>query len=71
MCLKSENMKKTPILFDKKSDCCGCAACAMICPKNAISMVADNEGFEYPVINEELCINCKICTGVCPIKLKR
>ena len=64
-------MKKTPILFDKKADCCGCTACAMICPKGAISMLADSEGFEYPTINAELCINCKMCVGVCPIKIKK
>ena len=33
-----------------KSDCCGCSACANICPKRAIEMMADEEGFLYPNI---------------------
>lgn len=61
-------MKETPILFIDKENCCGCAACYSICPQNAISMVLDEEGFEYPLINDELCINCKQCIKVCPIK---
>lgn len=50
-----------------KSKCTGCFACANICPKKCISMAADNEGFLYPVVNTELCINCGLCEKVCPI----
>lgn len=50
-----------------KSKCTGCHACANICPQKCISMAADNEGFLYPVINTELCINCGLCEKVCPI----
>lgn len=56
------------ILFDKKEDCCGCSACYAVCPKEAINMKEDEEGFLYPVINTELCIACKSCLKVCPIK---
>ena len=28
-------------------------------------MQADNEGFLYPIINKELCINCGLCKKVC------
>ena len=49
-----------------RSDCCGCASCANICPKNAITMEQDAEGFFYPKINHELCINCGLCENVCP-----
>ena len=52
-------------LLDKK-DCCGCSACASACPKQCISMVADNEGFLYPQINEEKCVDCGMCENVCP-----
>lgn len=34
-----------------KSQCCGCTACASICPKQAITMQPDGLGFLYPVIN--------------------
>ena len=57
-----------PVLFEIKEQCCGCFACYSICPKNAISMVEDEEGFEYPVINNLECIRCKRCLDVCPIR---
>lgn len=63
-----DNLSDKPILFDRKEDCCGCAACVSICPKEAINMVEDEEGFDYPVINNDLCIGCFRCVKVCPIK---
>lgn len=54
-----------PILADN-SKCCGCAACANRCPKNAISMCPGYDGFLYPFINKEECIECKACEKVCP-----
>lgn len=51
-----------------KTDCCGCKACFDICPKNAISFKVDIEGFWYPEVNSELCINCNACNKVCPIE---
>ena len=52
-------------LADKRH-CSGCTACYAICPKHAISMKADGEGFLYPHINESLCMNCRLCEKVCP-----
>lgn len=60
--------KKTPILFDKKENCCGCTACFSICPKEAIKMEMDEEGFEYPIIDENKCIKCYKCLKVCYFK---
>lgn len=51
----------------QKSQCMGCAACSQICPKNCITMKADNEGFLYPIVNTETCINCGACDRVCPV----
>ena len=51
---------------DKKK-CCGCTACLNICPKSAINMVMDKEGFLYPSVNMSLCINCNMCEKVCPV----
>lgn len=48
-----------------KIDCCGCSACAMKCPKHCITMQADSEGFLYPVVNKEDCIDCGLCEKVC------
>lgn len=61
--------KKIPVLFENKGDCCGCSACYAICPREAISMLEDEEGFEYPIIDEEKCIRCYRCLTVCPIKI--
>lgn len=48
-------------------NCCGCTACSSICPKEAIQMVPDSEGFAYPVILEDRCVSCGLCEQVCPI----
>lgn len=60
--------KKIPILFEEPKDCCGCSACFSICPMEAIEMIEDDEGFDYPVINEVKCVKCYKCLSVCPIK---
>jgi len=53
--------------IQNKELCCSCHACFNICPKNAISMIEDEEGFKYPYINKDLCVNCGMCDNVCPI----
>lgn len=50
----------------EKNKCTGCEACYNICPKNAINMVEDKEGFLYPQIDEKKCINCGMCKKICP-----
>lgn len=60
--------KSIPVLYNEKMECCGCTACYAICPKNAISMQPDEEGFLYPMINENSCVRCGSCLRVCPIK---
>ena len=52
-------------LFERKKDCCGCAACMNICPKGAITMKTDQDGFVFPEINKDLCIECGLCNKVC------
>lgn len=54
-------------VYNEKINCCGCSACYNICPKNAISMIDDEEGFSYPVIDENLCIDCGFCQNTCPL----
>jgi formate hydrogenlyase subunit 6/NADH:ubiquinone oxidoreductase subunit I len=61
-------LKPLPNLTEKPEDCCGCAACYSICPTQAIQMVPDSEGFDYPLIDADLCTCCYLCVKVCPIK---
>lgn len=49
----------------KQEDCTGCTACMTACPKNAISMEYNENGFLYPKIDKKKCIDCGICTKVC------
>ncbi|MGN9062900.1 Coenzyme F420 hydrogenase/dehydrogenase, beta subunit C-terminal domain [Segatella copri] len=49
-----------------KSKCCGCASCVQRCPKQCISLVADDEGFFYPLIDAAKCVDCGLCERVCP-----
>lgn len=61
-------MREAPVLFHDEKECCGCSACYAICPQNAIAMVKNDEGFEYPRIDTDKCIKCYKCIGVCPFK---
>ena len=54
-------------ILSEKNQCCGCEACANVCPKQCISMLPDKEGFLYPNIDNTLCINCKKCEHTCPV----
>lgn len=55
------------ITITDKTNCCGCQACANICPKDCISMESDDEGFLYPHVDKTTCVNCGLCEKVCPI----
>ncbi len=55
------------INIQNKVDCCGCNACGDICGKKAISFKTDNEGFWYPEVDKEKCIDCGLCEKVCPV----
>lgn len=46
--------------------CTGCFACANACPKDAISLSANFEGFYFPIVETNKCINCGLCDKVCP-----
>jgi Fe-S-cluster-containing hydrogenase component 2 len=53
------------VLFERKQDCCGCGACASICPKQAITMKPDADGFTYPVLDDSACVDCGLCVTTC------
>lgn len=50
-----------------QQNCCGCSACVQICPKKCISLDQDIEGFSYPQIDINDCIDCGLCEKVCPV----
>ena len=51
--------------INDKSKCCACAACKNICPKQAIDLTPDKNGYLYPNIDFEKCIDCGLCVKVC------
>lgn len=54
--------------FEDKSfinKCTGCSACSSICPDQAIQMELNEEGFLYPKVDKNLCINCGLCDRIC------
>ena len=55
------------INIEEKYNCCGCGACAQKCPKQCITLKQDSEGFLYPEIDTEKCIDCGLCEKVCPV----
>lgn len=51
-------------------DCRGCGACLVVCKKNAISLLKDKNGFFAAYANEELCIDCGMCSSICSDAIK-
>lgn len=60
--------KQKPRLCENKDECCGCTACATICPKQAITFNYDMEGFLYPRVDFTKCVGCLKCEAVCSFK---
>lgn len=46
--------------------CCGCGACAAVCPTQAIRIIDNEKGFQEYSIEHIKCINCGQCKTVCP-----
>lgn len=55
------------INITNKTVCCGCNACGDICPKDAIAYETDIEGFWYPKVDMNKCVDCGLCERTCPI----
>lgn len=55
------------IKIEDKSKCSGCHSCYNVCPKHCITMIEDQEGFWYPEVDKNQCIDCGLCEKRCPI----
>lgn len=51
----------------EKKNCTGCHACGLVCPQKCIQMLPDEEGFLYPSIHWNRCVDCGACEKVCPV----
>ncbi|MFH1784052.1 MAG: 4Fe-4S binding protein [bacterium] len=71
-----ENQKKKykPKIFKGtgyiiKNRCKGCGFCIEYCPKKILKNSGEfnEKGYHYPVvIDEGVCVNCKVCEDICP-----
>lgn len=57
---------KEPGTVAEISLCCGCGACAAVCPVGAIDIRENNNGFLHNEVNHTKCIRCGKCLQVCP-----
>ena len=47
-------------------ECTACGACVQKCPKACIAMREDENGFLFPHVEVEKCIECGKCNYNCP-----
>lgn len=62
-------MKYKSVLLEA-TECCGCLNCYNKCGSHAIKLEKNEFGFIYPFIDTERCVDCGLCTKVCPILSK-
>lgn len=55
------------MILAEENICTGCSACRSICPKSAIALSPDAEGFLQPQIDGTKCIDCGLCRKICPV----
>lgn len=54
-------------ILNNVDECTGCNGCKNVCPKQCIFMKMSDDGFYYPQIEHNLCVECGLCAMVCPI----
>ena len=66
-----DRVRATLRYINGASGCFGCGACVAACPKSAIRMERDDDGFTYPRIDLTACVKCGRCRRVCPVNAER
>ncbi len=57
----------TPRIASLTDACCGCGACAAMCPQGCIAMTPDAAGFLHSQVDVQHCVGCGSCEAVCPV----
>ena len=65
--LLEQEMKTTLRILEIEETCTGCGGCVSVCAKNALSLKYNEEGFYYPLLDEEKCVDCKFCEKACHV----
>lgn len=50
---------------DTLHECTSCQMCAAVCPKQAISIHLNQDGFYRPIIDLDKCVDCGVCKSIC------
>jgi len=58
---------ETLAFINGAGSCFGCGACAALCPKGALRMTPDADGFSFPEIDFAGCVKCGRCRRACPV----
>lgn len=66
MTMKTEAAAAAPRLAPR-GDCTGCSACMAVCPRDAIRMEPDADGFPHPALDAARCSGCRACERACPV----
>ncbi len=53
------------LILNLEKTCTACGACVSVCPKQALSLEYNDDGFYFPKLNSSRCINCRMCERVC------
>ena len=51
-------------------ECTGCGVCAAICPKEAIYLAENKNGFREPVVDPKRCVECGLCKKICNVPIE-
>ena len=62
------SVRPNPHVREKGTLCCGCGACAIVCPEKCITIRLQENGFLEAVVDDDVCSRCGTCMDVCPMQ---